>query len=450
MNGSRLSIDVLTPVERRPRRLRLTWVRSASGLASVFAELARRALDVVLAAAALLLLSPVLVLRAALAWRETGRILERKVRIGRFREPFRRLSFAGTAPGRSLPMFLNVLRGDLSLAGPRPLTEAEAAAIPPDGFERFGVRPGLVSAHTLRSRTGISYEGEVATDRDHYYGQTLRGDLGLVARFLPVRILGGRSGTPAPPILDFFGVSIVNGTMDEAVDWILERARERSTTPALLAFVNPDCLNVAWGNADYRRALQEASRVLPDGIGIHLGCRVLGTALKANVNGTDLFPRLCERLAGTNDSIYLLGARPDVAADAASAMQKRFSGLAVAGTRDGYFAPDEEDAVIETINASGASVLLVAFGAPKQELWLAANRHRLRVPVAVGVGGLFDFYSGRVARAPHWLRELGLEWSWRLLQEPRRMWRRYLIGNWLFLYRVWKQSRVTQRSGAVT
>jgi N-acetylglucosaminyldiphosphoundecaprenol N-acetyl-beta-D-mannosaminyltransferase len=148
---------------------------------------------------------------------------------------------------------------------------------------------------------------------------------------------------------------------------------------------------------------------------------------------------LCEALASSGRSVYLLGARPGVAAAAAEAMARRVPRLIIAGTRHGYFPPEDTDAVIDTINRSGANVLLVAFGAPAQELWLARHRARLAPSIRIGVGGLFDFYSGRIPRAPRWLQELGLEWVWRLVQEPRRMWRRYLVGNPLFLWRVMRQ-----------
>jgi hypothetical protein len=111
----------------------------------------------------------------------------------------------------------------------------------------------------------------------------------------------------------------------------------------------------------------------------------------------------------------------------------------IAGVRDGYFAPEESPAVLDQINQSGADILLAAFGAPRQEMWLAEQADRLAPPVRLGVGGLFDFYSGRVPRAPQWMREIGMEWLFRLTQEPGRLRRRYVIGNPLFLYRVWRQ-----------
>jgi N-acetylglucosaminyldiphosphoundecaprenol N-acetyl-beta-D-mannosaminyltransferase len=242
-----------------------------------------------------------------------------------------------------------------------------------------------------------------------------------------------------PPILNLFGIPVVNTTMREAVAWVLAKAA--GTEKTLMAFVNPDCLNLAWKNEQYRNVLLGADRVLPDGIGIHLGCRMLGQALRANVNGTDMFPLLCEAAAREQLAVYLLGARPGIARAAADSMLRRYPQLKIAGARDGYFVPEEEEAVVDDINDSGARILLVAFGAPRQELWLARWRDRLLPSVTMGVGGLFDFYSGRIPRAPVWMREMGLEWVYRLMQEPGRMWRRYVIGNPLFLYRVRQQAK---------
>ena len=120
--------------------------------------------------------------------------------------------------------------------------------------------------------------------------------------------------------------------------------------------------------------------------------------------------------------------------------------MKIAGFHDGYFTEQQESSIIEMINHSGAAILLVGFGVPKQELWLALNREQLNPSVCMGIGGLFDYYSGRIPRAPVWMREIGLEWSWRLMQEPSRMWKRYIIGNPLFLYRVWLQRQQKVKS----
>ncbi len=432
------------PLGRRTG-LRAFWVRNFAPLQRFLAATSPRLLDWLLAVILLLTLAPFLVLRAILAYARDGRVFERKALIGRYREPFEELRFAGPAPGAALPVLFNILRGDLAFAGPRPLSEPECRELPPQGQVRFIVRPGLVSPYSLRRKIGIAHDAEYLSDSDFVYGESLRGNLGLVLRGSLAGVLEGESGA-APPMLDFFSIPIVNTTMDEAVTWMLGRVAAQHK--AQIAFVNPDCLNIAYRNAEYHQVLTQATRVLPDGIGIHLGCRILGTSLLANVNGTDLFPRLCEQLAASPaGALYLLGAQPGIAELTAGNMQERYPGLRIAGVQHGFFAAEEEDAVIERINSSGADILLVAFGAPRQELWLARHRERLAPTVVMGVGGLFDFYSGRISRAPQWMREIGLEWVWRLLQEPGRMWRRYVIGNPLFLYRVWRQACGRDGSG---
>jgi N-acetylglucosaminyldiphosphoundecaprenol N-acetyl-beta-D-mannosaminyltransferase len=407
---------------------------------AVLGELVPRAIDIAVSAAVLLLLSPALLTRALWSRRQAGSVLVGTTLIGRYQAPFRRVSFAGTGGFRNLAVWLNVFRGDMAIVGPRPLTAEEAAAVPVADLARFTVRPGLISPFGVRSRVGIAHQSESALDRELVYSQTVKGDLGLAARSVVSGVLGG-DGTPRemPPILNFFGVPVVNTTMTEAVDWVLSKAAGRD--PTLMAFVNPDCLNIAWENADYRNLLRRADRVLPDGIGIHVGCRMLGQALKANVNGTDMFPLLCEAAARERLPIYLLGARPGIAQAAAENMVKRYPDLRIAGARDGYFQPEEESAVVDAVNTSGARILLTAFGAPRQELWLGRWQDKLEPPVGMGVGGLFDFYSGRIPRAPVWMREMGLEWVFRLMQEPGRMWRRYVIGNPVFLLRVRRQAK---------
>ena len=409
-----------------------------------------RAVDFLIGTALLALLSPLLLARALRSRYQSGAILVGTPLIGKDRIPFQRLSFSGTGRFRALAVWLNVVRGDLALVGPQPLRADEAMAIAADDPVRFSVRPGLISPFAIRSRIGLTHESESAIDRDRVYRRSLKGDLGLIARFLVSSMLSGDAETPRekPEIVNFFGVPVRNTTMREAIDWIVAHATDSQAKS--LAFVNPDCLNIAWNNADYRAALVEADLVLPDGIGIRLGCRMRGIALQANVNGTDMFPLLCEAAARNRLPIYLLGARPGVARAAADNMAERFPELQIAGTQDGYFPPEEEERVVARINRSGARILLVAFGAPRQELWLRRWRERLTTSVNMGVGGLFDFYSGRIRRAPIWMREIGLEWVYRLIQEPGRMWRRYIIGNPLFLLRVRQQIRHPERFALAT
>jgi exopolysaccharide biosynthesis WecB/TagA/CpsF family protein len=236
------------------------------------------------------------------------------------------------------------------------------------------------------------------------------------------------------PTIDLFGLPLVDAPARRVLDHLMVALEAGAQSH--VAFVNAHCVNVAMSDADYRLALGRAARLLPDGSGLALAAGLGGRRLAANLNGTDLVPLLCRRLARAGRSVFLLGGQPGVAEAAAKELQRRAPGLIVAGTRDGYFAPDEEDDVIEAVNRADADVLLVAFGVPRQELWIDRNMARLGAALVMGVGGLFDFMSGRIPRAPLALRRLGLEWTWRFYQEPRRMFGRYMLGNPRFVARA--------------
>ncbi len=399
-------------------------------------------LDRLLAAFLVLLATPILLLRAFVALREERRVVVREVALGRNREPITLTRFAGTAGGRNLPLLLSVVRGDLRFIGPHPLSERDAARTATTSH-RFRLTPGLFSVHRLKVRTGISYERHELEHEDVHRNQSLvdPGNVALILRTLVARVLDGGGVRYRPPTFDMLGVRIENASMQEALDRIFAwagRPGDPRRRRATVTFVNPDCLNTACEDADYRAILSRAAMVLPDGIGIRMAARWHSVAVRENLNGTDMFPRLCERAAFTGTSIYLLGARPGVAEEAAAEMVRRYPRLRIAGTQHGYFDITEERQIVREINDSGADILLVAFGVPRQEKWLARHADDLTVPVRMGVGGLFDFYSGRIPRAPMWIREMGFEWVWRLCREPRRMWRRYVIGNPRFLIRVWR------------
>lgn len=240
--------------------------------------------------------------------------------------------------------------------------------------------------------------------------------------------------SPVAASVELDGIHLVNLALDEAVAAI--ECALASRQPTRIAFVNADCANIAARNDDYRRDLAGCDWVFIDGIGMRIAGKVMGQPVRDNVNGTDLFPPLCEMLAWQGHSVFFLGARPGVAEAAASWASRRYPGLRVAGTRHGYFAPEDTPAVLEEIRRSGADVLLVAFGAPRQEAWIHRHFAATGALVAMGVGGLFDYYADRIPRAPLWMRRAGLEWVFRLVQEPGRLWRRYLLGNLVFLGRL--------------
>ncbi|WP_319757769.1 WecB/TagA/CpsF family glycosyltransferase [uncultured Sphaerochaeta sp.] len=244
--------------------------------------------------------------------------------------------------------------------------------------------------------------------------------------------------------LELLGLSITNITKEEALDRI-DATNEGLHT---MHFVNAHCINVAAKDAAYHAILAKADALFADGSGIRLAGSTLGCPIVDNVNGTDLFPLLCSRFAKTGKRIFLLGSAPGVAEKAARWAEEYTGSSIIAGTYHGYFKSAEESSVIEAINASGADLLLVALGVPRQEKWIESVRSLLQVPLCMGVGALFDFYSGTVSRAPLWMRKIGLEWVWRLLLEPGRMWRRYIVGNVVFIVRLMKlKIRQGRRSG---
>ncbi|MEM7565676.1 MAG: WecB/TagA/CpsF family glycosyltransferase [Pseudomonadota bacterium] len=233
---------------------------------------------------------------------------------------------------------------------------------------------------------------------------------------------------PRPGAIRLFGLDLLDAAPGRALSRLLDRGRVTA------AFVNAHCVNVAMHDPAYRAALTGADLLLPDGAGIAIAARLQGERFTANLNGTDLFLPLCEAAAVRDLSVYFLGSAPGVAEGAARAARRRVPALRVAGHRHGYF--ESDGPVLSDIAASGADIVLVAMGVPRQELWIARHRSAIQARLVVGVGAQFDFWSGRMPRAPEPLRRAGLEWVYRLGLEPRRMAGRYVAGNPAFLARA--------------
>lgn len=242
--------------------------------------------------------------------------------------------------------------------------------------------------------------------------------------------------------LTLLDVGFLSISMDEALSIIRGVIKENSKE--CVSFINADCLNISSRDEEYRSILMSQSIVLPDGAGISLACRLIGERLKANLNGTDLLPELCDVAKAEDFSMYLLGAAPGVAARMRENLMQAYPGLRIVGEHHGFFDHVKDSAaVIEKINAASPNIVLVAFGAPMQEKWIHKHRNQIDSNILVGVGGLFDFYSGDKKRAPMWMRNSGIEWIYRLYLEPGRLWRRYIIGNPMFMLRIlrWKNNR---------
>jgi N-acetylglucosaminyldiphosphoundecaprenol N-acetyl-beta-D-mannosaminyltransferase len=237
-------------------------------------------------------------------------------------------------------------------------------------------------------------------------------------------------------IVECLGVGVARLDWVDFRRWFATHARVDRHCPATLYFVNAHSLNRAWSRPDFRALLNRGDLVLNDGVGLQISSALEGRNFRHNFNGTDLFPRLFNELSAEGQTIrvFLYGARPGRADSAARSIQARYPGIEVVGIQDGYRADDEK--VVAAINEARPDLLLVAKGTPLQEQWLDTYASSLEVGVAAGVGALFDFMSEAVPRAPLWMRVARLEWVFRLVQEPRRMFRRYVIGVPLFLART--------------
>ena len=235
--------------------------------------------------------------------------------------------------------------------------------------------------------------------------------------------------------VDVLGVGFDSVTMGEAADLAMKFLREGGAHYVVTP--NPEIVEVCRENPAAREAVNGADLVLADGIGVIKGAAMLGTPLKERVPGIEFAARLMERMAGEGLSLFLLGAKPGVAEEAARRLTAQYPGLRIAGTHDGYFR--EDGPVIEAIRESGADVVFVCLGAPKQELWMAKNGAATGARLLCGLGGSLDVFAGQVERAPRFFREHGLEWFYRLCKDPRRIGRMMKLP--LFLVHVKQEKR---------
>lgn len=228
--------------------------------------------------------------------------------------------------------------------------------------------------------------------------------------------------------INIMGVGFDSLTLSEAVDRAEALISERRA--AYVVTPNPEIVMACWENPDAMEAVEHADLVLPDGVGIVYGAKILGTPLKGKLPGIDFAAELMHRLGKCGGRVYLLGAKPGVADMAAERMTAMFPGIVICGTHDGYF---KEDApVIEEINALQPDLLLVCLGAPKQELWMRRNGPSLKVGLMAGLGGSLDVFAGTAKRAPVFFQKLGLEWFYRLAKEPWRFKRMMKLPKFLF------------------
>jgi N-acetylglucosaminyldiphosphoundecaprenol N-acetyl-beta-D-mannosaminyltransferase len=235
----------------------------------------------------------------------------------------------------------------------------------------------------------------------------------------------------------FFNISIDITDQQEFLDKCRNILSQNNTYT--LFFLNAHCFNIAQQDAGYYEALQKADYLLNDGIGLKLASYFRGIRFRENLNGTDMIPKIISLAASEGKKVFFFGAQNGIAEKAASTALQQNPDLLVSGTHTGFFTPEEENRLIEHINDTETDVLIIGMGVPKQELWAIRNRQHLqRVKLIIAGGAILDFLSGNVSRAPVWMRNAGMEWVFRLLLEPGRMWRRYLVGNFVFFWHVFR------------
>ena len=237
--------------------------------------------------------------------------------------------------------------------------------------------------------------------------------------------------------IEMMGCHIDNLTMEETlqrIDGFIKTGR-----PHQHVVVNVDKLVKANRDEELRSIINECALINADGMPVVWASRLLGKGLKERVAGIDLFEALMKRASETGWRVFLLGAKEEVVSEVNKLYSLKYPSLTIAGYRNGYWRQEEEPGVVEQIKSARPDLLFVAISSPKKEQFLGHYQAELKVPFAMGVGGTFDVAIGKVKRAPRWMQKSGLEWFYRFMQEPRRMFRRYFIDDMAFLWLLVKE-----------
>ncbi len=243
------------------------------------------------------------------------------------------------------------------------------------------------------------------------------------------------------PRINICGIEINNISMQEAIEsierLIIERKRGFITT------ANLDHIAKLQKDAEFREIYKNATLVVADGMPLLWGAAFLGTPLKEKVSGSDIFPRLCAVAAEKGYKLFFLGGRPGAVLKASEVLKTKYPTIQFAGVYSPPYGFEQDEVknrkIVEMIKDAKVDILFVGLGAPKQEKWIYRYKDEYQVPVSIGVGASFEFVSGIIKRAPRWMQKTGLEWCWRLLMEPKRLWKRYLIDDMKFFWLILKQ-----------
>jgi len=323
----------------------------------------------------------------------------------------------------------DVLRGSARVVGSRTTV----------GRQYLDLKRGVVSPYETRAALGLLYGDPAVEEARYERTRSISGDAQLLARWLLGRVASRVRGRQPPreearPFVVSTHVAAID--TDQAIKRVVGWLRDGESRQVF--FVHPHALNIASRDDTLRANLASGDLVLADGVGVRLAAAILGLRLPANLNGTDLVPELLLELSAERVPVALVGGAPGVAERAAAHWAAR-TGVRVVGAWNGFATSEEYRAMTDAVAQAAPCLVLVGMGSPRQEQFARHHFQGVAGVVAMTVGGLFDFVGGGKARAPLPVREMGLEWAWRLALEPRRLGRRYILGNPEFVLRAIKQ-----------
>lgn len=399
-------------------------------------------LDKTLALTSIAALLPLYALNSALGVATTGRAIKKVTFTDALDREVAVSQFSAGLFKSSASMF-DVLSGKLALVGmslQHSLPSAERRHV----CAVANPAPGLVSLQDIHHKIGLVVDSPVKLVEKQLALSPLRY-LGVLAKssFLNVFFKKPKAPLDDRDFIHVCDTPVNNIKMSEAVDWVVSDApmpgrlvNDNGRKVKTAFFVNAHSVNLCTRTPWFRKELTNASALFADGSGMRLAAKVQGFELKDNINGTDMLPHLCQAAVKANKSIFLLGAKEGIAQKAAKNLKKQYPGLRIAGTRNGYFKPDDSPYIVKEINETNPDIVLVATGSPNQERWINQWGQSLSCASVLAVGGLFDYFADAIPRAPMWMRELGLEWVWRLMQEPKTKFNRYVVGTPEFLLKL--------------
>jgi N-acetylglucosaminyldiphosphoundecaprenol N-acetyl-beta-D-mannosaminyltransferase len=220
-------------------------------------------------------------------------------------------------------------------------------------------------------------------------------------------------------------------SMEETLEVVEDIIQKRIPTQHVV--INASKVNLMEKDKELCKIVNACPLINADGASILWAAKKFGIPVKERVTGIDLFMNLVELAAKKRYKIYLFGAKEEVVIKVKNILEDKYKGIQIVGYRNGYFTEEDEPKIVKDMSDSGADMMFVAFSSPKKEYWINKYLNQLNIPFVMGVGGSFDVVAGITDRAPKWMQDYGLEWFYRFIQEPRRMWKRYIIGNFKFV-----------------